>query len=400
MLVFGLFDLQGRTMPAAEPDRKMDSPAQETAGHAGEKNIASRSAAGSTVWSRFVFDPAASIPPEQPIYDGLLAKGDLAVWLGREKHRKSSVLLQFAICAALGRPFLHFAYRAGRPFRVAVLDYESKSRTLKLRYDAIIEAMALSEADQKTLRANLRIVEMRKAFRKGTKFPRFPVRLERGREEEFEQGEQTWRSFVREMAADLYIIDPMRCMHAQGENDSTLEALLSRVHELFGEAAVVISHHLRKRDRRADKQRSLKGDMRVWADEARGSSAITAHSDVIICQERAVESGMETLHFGAYSRDGADIEPIILRESALQSFFWQVAPDIPLDLLPCLEDLRRSGQDFPNRTAVAKFLQATIGTGRTTAFTRVSDLLNRKLLVESDGVIRLSESLDEALKAG
>src|SRR6266849_5107631 len=62
-------------------------------------------------WEPFVFNPTAPIPPEQPIYEGLLAKGDLAIWLGREKHRKSSVLLQFAICAALGRPFLHFSFR-------------------------------------------------------------------------------------------------------------------------------------------------------------------------------------------------------------------------------------------------------------------------------------------------
>ena len=130
-------------------------------------------------WERFVFDPAAFIAPEQPNYEGLLAKGDLAIWLGREKHRKSSVLLQFAICAALGRPFLHFLFHPSEGLKVVVLDYESKSQTIKNRYAAIVAAMGLSEAEQQTLRGRLRIVEMRKAFKNGLKFARFPVRPEK-----------------------------------------------------------------------------------------------------------------------------------------------------------------------------------------------------------------------------
>lgn len=82
--------------------------------------------------------------------------------------------------------------------------------------------------------------------------------------------------------------------------------------------------------------------MRTWADEARGSSAITAHADVVICQERVVEVGVEMLQLGAYLRDGADIEPMVLRETDLQSFLWKVAPDIPLELTLCLDTLRQT----------------------------------------------------------
>src|SRR5579863_8298907 len=53
----------------------------------------------------FVFDPAAEVEHDQKLYDGLLYLGDLVVWLGREKHRKSNLILQFTICAALGRDF-------------------------------------------------------------------------------------------------------------------------------------------------------------------------------------------------------------------------------------------------------------------------------------------------------
>jgi AAA domain len=357
---------------------------------------AERSPFKSGQWKKFVFDPAGFVPPEQPIYDGLLARGDLAIWLGREKHRKSSVLLQFAICAALGRAFLHFQCRPGQTLKVVMLDYESKTQTLKQRFDAIVQAMQLNKVEQEILRTNLRIVEMRKAFRHGLKFVRFPVKPEKGEVEEFTKAEEEWRSFVRETAADLYIIDPMRCMHAQAENDSALEALLTRVHQIFGDAAVVISHHLRKRDRRGEQK--LTGDMRIWADEARGSSAITAHADVIICQERVVEGGMETLHLGAYLRDGADIEPIILRETDLQSFLWKVAPDIPPELTECLDALRGSGGKFPNRTAAAAVLQQNGVSGRSTAFTRLKDLLNRGLLSECDGALKVKEIMDEADK--
>jgi hypothetical protein len=349
-------------------------------------------------WKRFVFDPAALIPPEQPIYEGLLAKGDLAIWLGREKHRKSSMLLQFAICAALGRPFLHFPFRPSQGLRVAVLDYESKSQTIKIRYTAIVAAMRLSEAERDILRANLQIVEMRKAFKIGLKFARFPVRPEKGGTDEFSEAENNWRSFVLDMRADLYIIDPMRCMHAQAENDSALETLLNRVHQFFKDAAVVISHHLRKRDRKTNNQLRLKDDLRVWADEARGSSAITAHADVIICQERVIEGSIEMLHWGAYLRDAPDIEPMVLRESSLQSFFWQVAPDISSDLMESLDALRKAGGEFPNRTVAVTILQSSLGTGRSTGYTRLTDLRNRGLLVECNGALKLKESVDEAGK--
>ena len=353
----------------------------------------------SGVWAPFVFDATARIPPEQPIYDGLLAKGDLAIWLGREKHRKSNVLLQFAICAALGRAFLHFRFCPDRPLKVVVLDYESKTQTLKRRYEAIEAAMGLDEAARQRLAANLQIFEMRKAFRHGVEFARFPVRKETGDAEERNPAEDQWRSFVRDMDADLYVIDPMRCMHAHAENDSAIEALLTRVHQLFGNAAVVISHHLRKRNRKKADQTSLRDDMRAWADEARGSGAITAHADVIVCQERIVESGLERLDFGAYLRDGADIESMALRECGLESFLWQVAPDIPLELTLCLEALQRSADEFPNRGAAVAILEPVVGIGRSTAYSRLGELLNRGLLfTDAQGTLRISKTRDSSAK--
>jgi hypothetical protein len=348
-----------------------------------------------SVWSSFIFDASARVPPEQPIYEGLLAKGDLAVWLGREKHRKSNVLLQFGICSALGRSFLHFHFCPSKALKVVMLDYESKTNSLRRKYDAIVEAMGLDEADQQALRVNLRIIEMRKAFRAGRTFARFPVK---GQGTDFEKADEEWRSFIQEMDADLYIVDPLRCMHAHGENDSTIEALLTRVHQVFGNSAVVISHHLRKRNRKKDDQPLLQNEMRVWADEGRGSGAITAHADVIICQERVVEDELERLYLGAYLRDGADIEPMALRESDVESFFWQVAPDLPANLALCLDALHGVAREFPNRTAAAGVLEQKMSFRRSTAFDRVREMLNRGLLKDEQGVLSIAKMPDNAGK--
>ena len=265
--------------------------------------------------------------------------------------------------------------------------------------DAIVTALALDEADLKKLKTNLQIIEGRRAFRHGLKFSRFPVKPEKGQADDFEKAEAQWRSLVKTMGADLYIIDPMRCMHAQAENDSTIEALLSRVHEFFGDAAVVISHHLRKRNRKKTDQVSLRADMRAWADEARGSGAITAHADVIVCQERVVERGTEKLDFGAYLRDGADIDPIPLRERGSQSFLWQVTPDIPEVLNTCLEALKRSALEFPSRAAAVAVLEQTVDVGRSTGYTRINELVNRGLLIaDQHGAVRLTESMDKIAK--
>jgi hypothetical protein len=202
------------------------------------------------------------------------------------------------------------------------------------------------------------------------------------------------------MDADLYIIDPMRCMHAEAENDSALEALLSRVHQIFRDATVVISHHLRKRDRKSNKKLRLRDDMRVWADEARGSSAITAHADVIVCQEREVEDGVETLHVGAYLRDAADIEPMLLRESSMESFFWQPATDVSSELSICLDALREAGGKFRNRSAAVLVLQSSLGAGRSTGYTRLKDLINRGLITEIDGTVKIADALDAAETVG
>lgn len=82
----------------------------------------------------------------------------MAVWLGREKSRKSSVLLQFAFSAALGRPFFDIPFRHSRPLKVTIFDYESKESSMKERWDRLAAAMDLNAEERQLVRQNLTIV--------------------------------------------------------------------------------------------------------------------------------------------------------------------------------------------------------------------------------------------------
>jgi hypothetical protein len=119
----------------------------------------------------YSFDYLSPVAPEIPIYEGLLAAGDLGIWLGREKHRKSNLLLQFSISAALGRDFLHFKFLAKQPLRVVLIDFESKTSSLKHRIERIVEAMRLDEESVTLLWRNFRIIELRKVLRSGVAVP-------------------------------------------------------------------------------------------------------------------------------------------------------------------------------------------------------------------------------------
>ena len=100
----------------------------------------------------YIFDPEASAPAEERLYAGWISKGDLCVWIGREKHRKTNVVLQCAICMALGRDFLNLRFAAARPLKLVIVDYESKHGMLKQRYDAICAAMKLTEEEHGLLK--------------------------------------------------------------------------------------------------------------------------------------------------------------------------------------------------------------------------------------------------------
>jgi hypothetical protein len=331
----------------------------------------------SHVGQQYVFDPEATLTTERTLLEGVLAEGELALWIGREKHRKSSTVLLFAVCMATGRPFLAFTVPAA--LRVVILDYESKPGSIKRRYAAICNALALTSEERLTLRQNLHIVELRRYVADGNSLPRFPSRNGRTDERAF------WEKVVSDYPAEVYVIDPMRCLHAEDENDSSIEALFSVIRSVFKKAAVVIVHHMTKRGTSKDAV-SLKDDMRAWSDGARGSGAIKAHADVIICQERVTDDGgAEVVYWGAFLKDAADIEPLALEESDPDSFVWRIKLAVPDHLNASLDALRKNTTPFKNKAEAASKIASETGVSAATAYRHINDLMRRQLVEQLVG---------------
>ena len=354
---------------------------------------------------KYIFDPD-HVPPQEPVfYEGLLAAEDLMVWLGREKHRKTNVILQFSMAAAVGRDFLVFPFSAPKPARVVVIDYETKTQSLRQRFRAISTAAALTETERLLLKANLQIIEVRKLLRAGYALPRFPVNTRSAKgQKELDRDESFWRQLVRDQPADIYVFDPMRSMHSADENDSMIESLLSRLRRCFRGAAVIVAHHMRK-SFVGGNEVTLASDMRLWSDGARGSSAIKAHADVIVCQERVMDQGNEVLYVGAFLKDGADIEPLRLEESDAQSFFWVVTDEVPDHLKNTIAVLFNAGGAFADYNVAADALRAA-GIKKATAYRHLTDLQRHKWLVHegdwklSVALARMSNELEDFAPRG
>lgn len=336
-----------------------------------------------TYLSGAIFAPDVEPPLDVAIFEGFLLRDDVTVWLGREKHRKTNLVLQFVICAALGRPFLNFRFAAPEPLKVVYVDYESKTRSLWERYQAICRAMGLTGEDMQRLKENLHIIEVRKIQKKGREFPRFPLKTPTAKQLAF------WQGFSRLNPADLYIFDPMRCFHASDENDSNIEQLLTRLRQFFPNSAVIIPHHMRKQDFSGKAPKLLK-DMRGWSDGGRGSVAIKAHSDVIVCQERKMVKDEEVVYLGAFMKDGPDVNPMAMKESDAESFYWQVVPDVSAHLWPSFEALRKAGGQFADKGAAASVLQSK-EIPKATAYRHVTELANLGLLSEEEGKLVLRD---------
>lgn len=352
-----------------------------------------------------VFNPAIQPEPEEPLLKGLIYKGDLIPWIGREKERKSNLVLQCVICMAIGRNFLSFPHGTGKPVRVVYLDYESRPTSLHTRYKAICDAMKLSEEERTLLGKNLKIILVRMLQRKHIEVRRFPVKAATTTSKPEERKDDAWwKRFALQHPAEVYVFDPMRSLHAQDENNSSIEMLLSRLREMFPNATIIIPHHMNLASRQPKGEGagpvtlSTPGSVREFAQGARGSTAINAHADAIIVQERRMQSDVETVYLGAYMKDAADVESIALTESQHNSFFWITSENVPARLRSSFESLKREilggpGRVFQNEAEAARALM-TADRGKpmslATAYRRVKDLKDAGFLqVAEDGSLRI-----------
>lgn len=316
----------------------------------------------------YLFDPGAVHSRTEHIFHGFLAKNELAVWIAHEKHRKTTLVLDLAICAALGLDFLGFQFAAPAPLRVVMFDFESKDDSIDRRSSAICTSLGLSDADRARLWSHLHIIKLRDMIYDGRVVPKIDV------------NKAWWEQAVAEHPADLYVVDPFRCLHGAAENDSKIEETLRLIRGVFKQTTI-IPHHTVKSPRKSNENVRLVDDMRLWSEQCRGSGAIKGHADVIICQEREIDADdTEVVWIGGFMKDAGDIDPVPLVESAADSFWWIPQTKLPKPLCGSLDVLRQTGTtSWVNRAAVAATL-ILAGIKRPTAFRHIKQLIQRGVL--------------------
>lgn len=270
-----------------------------------------------------------------------------------------------------------------------MFDYESKDTFefgITRRMESILSAMNATGRDRDLVRENLQILEFRKARQLGFTIPPFSDKPEEL---------SWWRRHIKEHPAELYIVDPLRSFHRTREDDSTIERVLSLVMAEF--STVIVCHHMRKDQVNQDGGKSgpsLTSDMRSWSDGARGSGAIKAHSDVIICQERREGGGEETIYLGAFGKDFKDVSPVALKETGPLSYLWECRGETPVHLEKAVRVLKKTGESFVGKAEVIKLLVKS-GTPQATAYRHYGELVERRVLAEENGRLKFKSERAE-----
>src|SRR5262249_2392347 len=130
---------------------------------------------------------------------------------------------------------------------------------------------------------------------------------------------------------------------------------------------------------------------RAWSDGARGSGAIKAHADVVVCQERVMEEETEVVYLGAFSRDEADLEPLHLEETGAETYFWQVAAKVPPTLRDSYDALKAAGPC--SKSDAAQAIMKKTKASKATAYRHIGLLLNWGGLVEEAGNLKTAETV-------
>ena len=325
----------------------------------------------------YIFDPERPVKPPEVYYEGFLEAEEMAVWLGREKSRKSSVLLQFAFSAALGRPFFDIPFRHSRPLKVTVFDYESKESSMKERWERLAAAMDLNAEERQLVRKNVNVVLFREVIARGGIVPRFSEKPD-------QRADQYWQDAVRVNPADVFIIDPFRNFHCENENDSTIEALLAKIRKTFGKSAIIIAHHMVKRSMNAKENVKVMDDMRLFSDGGRGSGAIKGYCDIIVAQEWFKEGDDEIIHWGAFGKNIPDLGPRTFVPTSENSGLW-----VPAELNGLSQTVRASLRVlkehnaelvFDSQAEAADRISGARGLGRSTANEHIKLLLAKGLI--------------------
>ena len=212
-----------------------------------------------------VRNAAYALQPQAPLaylVEGLIAEGSLCCFYGEPGSKKTYALLSLAVCAAMGKPWLHFPI--GAPRRVLFVDEESGERRLTLR---LAEAIRGELGDggmplQYVCLAGFRIEDESDAF--------------------------LLRLLIEESGAQLVIIDALADVMSGDENSKQeTQPVMTALRRIADKtrAALIFIHHSNK------------------MGGYRGSSAIKAAVDLMVAVSS--EDGKEYINFKTEkNRDG------------------------------------------------------------------------------------------------
>jgi RecA-family ATPase len=212
-----------------------------------------------------VRNAAYALQPQAPLaylVEGLIAEGSLSCFYGEPGSKKTYALLSLAVCAAMGKPWLHFP--VGAPRRVLFVDEESGERRLTLR---LAEAIRGELGDggmplQYVCLAGFKIEDESDAF--------------------------LLRLLIEESGAQLVIIDALADVMSGDENSKQeTQPVMTALRRIADQtrAALIFIHHSNK------------------MGGYRGSSAIKAAVDLMVAVSS--EDGKEYINFKTEkNRDG------------------------------------------------------------------------------------------------
>ena len=247
---------------------------------------------------------SASFNEPEPLVDGLIARGETVLLVGRPKTGKSLLTEQCAICLSRGVPFLGRSIT--RKQRVLLLDLENRPAVAQLRFAKMCEP---HEDDQNiVIYAPLSLIDN-------------ALTLEGEGFTELEQ-------MVRDHKPDVLIIDTWRLLIGpvdENKSEVVLEGLrrLSRLRSLIADITIILVHHLRKQQN--GNPVLLRDDPYSWVESVSGHHALVGHVDCIWGLEREqVGRGEELIVFGGVARSTASI-CIVLEHDPDQSLLFSVA---------------------------------------------------------------------------
>jgi replicative DNA helicase len=234
--------------------------------------------------------------PDEPavVGDGVITRRSIGILGGGPKLGKSALVMNLALCASVGQPWLGFPTERARTL---IVNAEVQERELRTRMKVMLQDFTPSLPHDAIYFVTDR-----------------GLRIDRG------DGLQTLRRLIEETTPDLLVLDPLSRFHDLDENTTRdmgmIIAALGQLVDAYG-LAILLVHHIAK---------PSTGDPRQGGFRLRGSSALFGAADTVMMLDRTDDG----FRLGLELRNGREREPLLL---ARTNHLWFTPSGPPEDLV-------------------------------------------------------------------